>query len=80
MFKVESDDILVTHVTITAKRNGKGKLKAFWDIELSNGGTEKWSKVYKNMAELRKEMAEQKAYCLAHGMKPEEMTMQNFYN
>ena len=74
------DDILVTHVTITAKRNGKGKLKATWFVELSNGKTEEWNKVYKNMAELRKEMAEQKTYCLERGMKPEEMTIQNFYN
>lgn len=74
------DDVLVNHVTITAKRNGKGKLKATWFVELSNGKTQEWNKIYKNMAELRQEMAEQKTYCLEHGMLPSQMTIQNFYN
>ena len=75
-----SSDVLVKHVTITARRNGKGKLKASWVVELSNGKTEEYQKVFRNLGELRKEIAEMKEHCISRGMKPEEMTIQNFYS
>ena len=73
-------DVLIDHVTITAKRNGKGKLKASWVIKLSNGETKELVKGYKNLGELRKEMMELKQCCIDRGMEPDQFTMQNFYN
>lgn len=74
------NDVMVKHVTITAKRNGKGKLKATWNIVNSDDSTEECFKVYRNMGELRKEMEEMKTHCIKRGMKPDQFTIQNFYN